>query len=594
MTATTAPLTGTIVPVALATEEKVHGMSRRTALLIGLTCCVLAVWMLGGCGGSHDSATSATASASSETATTADSSASDRYIVGLKQANQVSTQAAVSSLGGEVRHKYHLIPAMATRLTAQAAVELASDPNVSYVVPDVRVTALAQTTPWGITRVGAPTVFGAGNTGAGVKVAVIDSGIDYTHPDLAANYAGGYNFVAGTASPMDDNGHGTHVSGTIAAINNTIGVVGAAPGVSLYALKVLDASGGGYFSDVIAALQWCVDNNMRIASMSFGATGNPGTPVQAACDSAYAANVLLVAAAGNSGNGSGSGDNVCYPAKYSSVIAVTATDSSNVRASFSSTGSTAELAAPGVSVQSTVPGGGYSSSWSGTSMACPHVSGVAALVIASGVTSASAVRTRLQQTAVDLGASGRDPLYGYGLVNAVSAVAGGGTPTTGTIAGTVTNASTGQAVGSATVVTDTGQSAVASSSGVYTITGVTAGSRQVTASATGYTAQSKSVQVTAGGTATLSFTLTPQSTAPTAITGTVTSASTRLPITGATVTLDTGQSIKTSATGQYSFTSVRTGSRRVTAAATGYRTQTKTVRVSSGLTYTVSFALLRR
>jgi subtilisin family serine protease len=258
-----------------------------------------------------------------------------------------------------------------------------------------------------------------------VKVAIIDSGNDYTHPDLSANYAGGYDFVNIDDDPFDDNGHGTHVAGIVAAVDNDIGVVGVAPEAWLYALKVLGASGSGRYSDVVAALQWAVKNGMEITNNSYGSSTNPGITVAQAFDNA---GLLHVAAAGNSGNIKGTGDNVIYPARYASVIAVAATDKTDKRASFSSTGTAVELAAPGVSINSTVPGGGYAS-WSGTSMASPHVAGTAALVVARGVTDSNnngrindEVRQILNATADDLGITGRDTWYGFGLVNAPSTV----------------------------------------------------------------------------------------------------------------------------------------------------------------------------
>jgi len=227
---------------------------------------------------------------------------------------------------------------------------------------------------------------------------------------------------------MDDNGHGTHVAGIIAALDNEIGVVGVAPEAELYALKALDKTGSGYVSDVVAAIMWATDPNndgntddrMDVINMSFGGAYNSWL-LDAACLLAYYQDkLILVAAAGNSGNPPGKGDNVGYPAAYDSVIAVAATDQSDERARWSSTGLDVELAAPGVSIYSTYIGG-YDT-LSGTSMASPHVAGVAALVIASGISDAMGVRTKLQETADDLGASGRDSLYGYGLVNAAEAV----------------------------------------------------------------------------------------------------------------------------------------------------------------------------
>jgi subtilisin family serine protease len=244
------------------------------------------------------------------------------------------------------------------------------------------------------------------------ELAILDTGIDSRHPDLSANCKGGYDFANDDSYPMDDNGHGTHCAGIVAAADNDEGVVGVAPEAHLYAVKVLNSGGSGYWSDVIAGIQWSVNNSMEVISMSFG--GGYSESMEAACDAAYNAGIVVVASAGNSGNPPGKGDNVGYPAGYSSVIAVAATDSSDNRARWSSTGPAVELAAPGVSIYSTYLGGGYAT-MSGTSMACPHVAGTAALVIAS---SGGDVRQCLQATADDLGVAGRDDLYGYGLVDA--------------------------------------------------------------------------------------------------------------------------------------------------------------------------------
>ena len=319
------------------------------------------------------------------------------------------------------RHVYHtVLNGFSARLTDDQVTALRNDPRVAYVEPNRTVHMVGQTVPWGITHVNAPTAHANGITGTGVKVGIIDTGIDYTHPDLAANYAGGTDFANNDNDPMDDNGHGTHVSGTVAAIDNTIGVLGVAPDVRLYGIKVLDRNGSGTFADVIAGIDWAAANGMQVINMSLGASvGSAG--LQQACDNAYAAGVVICAAAGNDYGGP-----VNYPAKYSSVIAVSAIDSSDKLAFFSNQGPEVELAAPGVSVYSTYRGGGYAT-LDGTSMATPHVTGVAALVWASGVANtATGVRDRLDQTARDIGAAGRDNSFGFGVVDAAAATAGGG------------------------------------------------------------------------------------------------------------------------------------------------------------------------
>ena len=347
-------------------------------------------------------------------------------IIAFHQQPGLREQALVRSAGGSVRHTYHLVPAIAASLPAPAVAALGKNPAIARIEPDVEIFALEDSYPWGITQIGADTVHSGGNTGSGIKVAIIDTGVDYNHPDLAGRYAGGYDFVNDDTNPMDDNNHGTHVAGTIAAVINEAGIIGVAPDVSVYALKVLNRRGSGNFGDVIAALEWCVDNGIQITNNSFGSSTDPGITVRQAYDNAYTADILHVASAGNSGTIDGSGDTVGYPAKYDSVIAVAATDSSNLRASFSSTGPDVELAAPGSGILSTVRNGGYAT-YSGTSMASPHVAGTAALVIAAGITGPAAIRSQLQETADDLGASGRDSWYGFGLVDADGA-AGTGLP----------------------------------------------------------------------------------------------------------------------------------------------------------------------
>lgn len=248
---------------------------------------------------------------------------------------------------------------------------------------------------------------------------MIDTGIDYTHPELSAQYAGGYDFVNGDSDPMDDQGHGTHVAGTVAAERDGYGVVGVAPQVQLYALKVLGSDGSGSFSNVIAALDWCVNNGIQVTNNSYWSSQDPGTIVKDAFDAAYAAGVLHVASAGNSGNPAGRGDSVGYPARYPSVIAVSATTKTDSRASYSSTGPDLELSAPGSAVNSTLLGGGYGEK-SGTSMASPHVAGTAAVVwYANPGWSNSQVRRQMIDTAEHLGAHN---LYGHGLVRADLAV----------------------------------------------------------------------------------------------------------------------------------------------------------------------------
>ncbi|MDP2676163.1 MAG: S8 family peptidase [bacterium] len=385
------------------------------------------------------------AGASSLTSQTAHASSRVNVFIGFAQTPGASEQALVRAFGGEISHSYHLVPAIAASMPELAVKGLLKNPRVAYVEADGTVYAIDAEldNTWGVKRIGSGTVHDSGNIGTGVKVAIIDSGIDYFHQDLDGVYAGGEDFVENDGDPADVYGHGTHVAGTACAEDNDLGVVGVASGCALYSLRVLDDSGVGSFSNVIAALQWAVDNDIQVTNNSYGSGSDPGSTVKAAFDNSAAAGILHIAAAGNSGNPGGNNDSVIYPAKYESVVAVAATNGNNTRPSWSSTGPAVELSAPGVSVLSswndgdsphnpqpfTLNGDWYKEG-SGTSMASPHVAGVAALVIAAGISDANGngfindeVRQVLNDTAEDLGDTGRDNKYGWGLVSAAAAVA---------------------------------------------------------------------------------------------------------------------------------------------------------------------------
>jgi subtilisin len=269
-------------------------------------------------------------------------------------------------------------------------------PFVSSAAKKTAKSATGPQIPWGIQRVNAPAAWPT-TQGARVKIAVIDTGIDSTHPDLKANVAGGWN-ATDAVNPgnfMDDQGHGTHVSGTIAAVGITGGVVGVAPQASLYGVKVLDKDGNGTISDVIAGIDWAVKNHMDVVNMSLGADSGSDAlhqEVQAAVN----AGVVIVAAAGNANGGP-----LSFPGAYPEAIAVSASDENDHFASYSSAGAGVTFIAPGSNVLSTIIGGKYGLD-TGTSMATPHVSGLAALAISSGAHGAAAVRSALQSAASPL------------------------------------------------------------------------------------------------------------------------------------------------------------------------------------------------
>ncbi|OGO22967.1 MAG: hypothetical protein A2Z28_04635 [Chloroflexi bacterium RBG_16_51_9] len=345
----------------------------------------------------------------------------------------------IESLGGTVKRVYTLIPTILANLPEQNLNALRADPRVKSVELDSTVSlppeppgpssptgesplSGSQVLPWGVDRIDAELVHPT-NNGTGIKVAVLDTGIDFSHPDLVV--AGNVTFVAGTSNGNDDNGHGTLVAGIIGALDNDIGVIGVAPEAALYAVKVLDQGGGGFVSDIISGIEWSTTNGMQVINMSFGGGGFGGGigtgAYQQALENAYAAGLILVSGSGNQGTPDGQGNNVWSPAGYKPVIAVGATDNTDARYTTSSTGYTLEVMAPGVNIYSTAMGGGYGY-LTGTSASSPHAAGEAALLINSGLTNNLDVRRRLRDSATDLGAAGWDSQYGKGLINSNAAI----------------------------------------------------------------------------------------------------------------------------------------------------------------------------
>jgi subtilisin family serine protease len=480
-------------------------------------------------------------------------SAPDHVFVRFQPATPAAQIAAANAKAGvlEVLFDYApLVPDLycvrvASGSVPQSIAAYQADPSVRYAEVDYLRFACDQSTPYGISMVHAPDVWPTGGQGSGVRVAVLDTGVDLSHPDLPAPVLA-TSFISGET--VDDlNTHGTHTSGTVLAMNNTIGVVGCAPQASLMMGKVLGNGGSGSDAGVLAGVNWAVANGAKVISMSLGGDGFSQS-FQDGVTAAVAANVLVVAAAGND-----DANEAFYPANYAGVMAVAAVDSTMARAGFSNFGPSISVCAPGVGVQSTVPvitanaswnsvshaagvmsgsasgsatapayycstgglasdfpasvagniahirrggldplgnrwtfqtkvqnaltagaigviisndsAGGFSgslnidvdipvvsisqadgddlqansgviatesvattghgyASYSGTSMACPHVAGVAGLLIGSfapRTISISLVRAALENTATDLGDPGRDDYFGYGLINAEAA-----------------------------------------------------------------------------------------------------------------------------------------------------------------------------
>jgi subtilisin len=351
--------------------------------------------------------------------------AKERVMIGFENMPGAADVAAVEAAGGIVRAQYSHFPVLGVEVPVEALNGLRNNPRVRYVELDQLRFADAQTLPWGIDHVEADLAWPT-TQGEGSKVAVLDTGGDPDHPDLS--YAGGVNFAGwlrdGRTAPKwwnDGNGHGTWTSGTVAALDNTIGVVGVAPAVSVYAVKVLSNSGSGWDSDIAQGIDWAIGADMDVISMSLGGPGYSAALAEA-CQSAWDAGLVIVAASGNEGDGNPATEELSYPAALPTVMSIGASNPSDGLASFSNTGSHVSLVAPGVSVQSTYKGGGYATG-DGTSAACPHVAGAAALALAADPTLTNAqVWSLLTSTARDLGPAGWDPGFGDGLVDAATAV----------------------------------------------------------------------------------------------------------------------------------------------------------------------------
>ena len=351
------------------------------------------------------------------------------------EVNKDAQEEIIKGAGGVIIKRLGLINAQAVYLPEQAEPAIRVHPSVKRIDADVLVRATgrkstpppqpSQTLPWGIDRVEADLAWST-TSGTAVKVAIVDTGIDLDHPDLALNIKGGVNTINSTKSANDDNGHGTHVAGTVAALNNSIGVVGVGNAAHLYAVKVLDRNGSGFLSDVIEGLEWTVNNSMQVVNMSLGTDSD----IQSFHDAVIKVNqagIVQVAAAGNDGAA------VDFPAAYPEVIAVAAVqknpDGTLSAASFTSRGLEVDLSAPGVDIPSTYKGDGYKT-LSGTSMASPHIAGTSALVltIPVGVNDANGngrwdpaeVQNKLMATSENIGL---DPtMFGAGLVRADLAI----------------------------------------------------------------------------------------------------------------------------------------------------------------------------
>ena len=273
--------------------------------------------------------------------------------------SEIGRNESIRAVRPRAISRFRHVNGFAAELTPSEAKQLERSRFVRWVEPnharsisssasmvEVALDSSMQVLPYGIAMIGAPEAW-RGSRGRSVRVGVVDTGIDRNHPDLAARYRGGYDFVNGDDDPQDDHGHGTHVAGTIAAIDNDLGVVGVAPEADLFALKALDETGSGTVMTLVAAIEWAIDNDLDVLNMSLGSPKSSELEKEA-LERAEAAGIICIAASGNAGS-----DVLDYPAAYPTVVSVGAVDQAEGLASFSQRGSSLDFVAPGVAVDST-------------------------------------------------------------------------------------------------------------------------------------------------------------------------------------------------------------------------------------------------
>lgn len=361
------------------------------------------------------------------------------YIVKMaKSSSALSAKSLPVASGADLVkvNKQQLLMKLDKATEEETLASLAANPNVEYIEPNIRMHSFGNISDpkyseqWGLQEIGAEAAWDEAKPASNVIVAVIDTGVDYTHPDLSdrVDTRNDYDYVNRDSSAMDDNGHGTHVAGIIAAELNKIGIAGAAGAadVTILPLKVLDSRGEGTMYDVATAIMDAADLGADVINLSVGGywderyDGKPRTMTEAV-EYAMDKGAVVIAAAGNE-----SDDTKYYiPASISDVITVSAVDEDLEFTDFSNYGFAVDIAAPGENILSTWPGGDYEYA-DGTSMATPFVSGIAALLKAQNDDlDADELTELLLESATDIGDKGKDELYGYGLLNASKAVDAG-------------------------------------------------------------------------------------------------------------------------------------------------------------------------
>lgn len=366
-----------------------------------------------------------------------------QFVVKFKPTLSESSRAeAVQALGGYIFDRIADLDVEAVEFPALAKADATADsaealaimhalkqnPNVEYVEPNyIYTTSFTPNDPgrsqqWAWNVIQAYQAWDVTQGSSTITIAIVDTGIQRNHPDLDAKIVAGYDYVQGDTAPDDGNGHGTHVGGTSAAeTNNATGGAGTCPNCRLMPVRVLDNSGSGTLVNVANGINFAANNGAKVINLSLGGSGS--TTLQSAVDNAWGRGVFLACAAGNDNTSSTAS---AYPGAYANCYAVASTTSSDARSSFSNYGSWVEVAAPGSSIYSTWLNSGYNTI-NGTSMATPHVAGLAGLLASQGLTNAQ-IRDRICNTADRI--SGTGSYWTCGRINAYRAVTGGGgTPT---------------------------------------------------------------------------------------------------------------------------------------------------------------------
>lgn len=343
---------------------------------------------------------------------------------------EAALHALVSAQGGREQNRLAALDVRVIRVPAHASAKLMTalrrHKDIEYAEPDHLAKAvLSANDPnytgggqWSLAKIEAPAAWDTTVGASSVIVAVIDSGVSASHPDLSGKVLPGYDFFNGDADATDDNGHGTAVAGiTAAATNNAIGMAGVSWNSMILPVKALGADGSGSYSAMANGITWATDKGARIINLSLGGTSS-SRALQDAVNYAWRRNVILVAAAGNNGNST-----LFYPAACNNVVAVSATDSADMRPTWSNFGSYVDVSAPGVGIL-TLSGASSYANWNGTSFSSPVASGVVALMTAANPSLSNVgVVDALLKNSDDIGSAGYDVYYGNGRVNARRAVA---------------------------------------------------------------------------------------------------------------------------------------------------------------------------